>query len=98
MQVKVNIYITAAGATRAFLLRDEEGSFPEVIGVGRTLHATVTDYADCFQSVQKHKPENERVSLLASDVLLSRHFVRRFSTIWNSSTNTKSNLKTHHHE
>lgn len=62
MQVKVNIYITAAGATRAFLLRDEEGSFPEVIGVGRTLPAAVSDYVDCFLSVRKHMPENERPS------------------------------------
>ena len=54
MQVKVNIYITAAGATRAFLIRDEEGSFPEVIGVGRSLPAAVADYAAVQENLMKY--------------------------------------------
>ena len=48
MKLKVNIYITAAGATRAFLLRDEEGSYPAVIGVVRTLPSAIRNYAACF--------------------------------------------------
>lgn len=82
MQVKVNIYITAAGATRAFLIRDEEGSFPEVIGVGRSLPAAVADYAACFNERQSRLPETERTRLTPSDVLPSRRMVQRFPDIW----------------
>ena len=82
MQVNVNIYISAAGSTRAFLLRGEEGSFPDVIGVGRSLPAAVSDYAACFNERQSRLPEAERVSLSPSDVLPSRRMVRRFSDFW----------------
>ena len=87
MQVKVNIYITAAGATRAFLIRDEEGSFPEVVGVGRSLPAAVADYAACFNErrvlfAENRLPEAERTRLSPSDVLPSRRMVQRFPDIW----------------
>ena len=82
MQIKVNIYITAAGATRAFLLRDEGGAFPEVIGVGRSLPAAISDYASCFNSIQERLPETERIHLSPSDILPSRRMVQRFVSVW----------------
>lgn len=82
MQITVNIYITSAGATRAFLLRDEGGSYPEVIGVGRTLPAAVADYAACFNERLSHLPESERAIISPSDIVLSRRMLQRFPEIW----------------
>lgn len=82
MKLKVNIYITAAGATRAFLLRDEEGSYPEVIGVGRTLPSAIRDYAACFNERTSRLPETERVRISPSDILPSRKMVQHFPEIW----------------
>ena len=82
MQIRVNIYITAAGTTRAFLLRDEGGAFPEVIGVGRSLPAAICDYAVCFNSLQERLPETQRIRLSPSDILPSRRMVQRFVCIW----------------
>lgn len=82
MQIRVDIYITAAGATRAFLLRAEGGAYPEVIGVGRSVPAAVRDFADCFNAVQSSLPEGERVSLSPSDVLPSRRIAKHFAELW----------------
>ena len=82
MTVTVNIYITSAGTTRAFLLRDEEGIYPEVIGVGRTLPSAIRDYADCFNGRPSRPGEQDSTTISPSDILPSRRVVQRFPEIW----------------
>lgn len=82
MQIRVNIYITAAGMARAFLIQDEKARYPEVIGVGRTLPSAVLDYAACFNQRQAVLPEAERTILSTADILPSRRMVRRFRELW----------------
>lgn len=82
MHIRVNIFITAAGKTRAFLLQDEKARFPEVIGVGRTVPAAIADYVACFNAKQAVLPEEERSIISTSDILLSRRLIRRFHEFW----------------
>ncbi len=78
----VNIYICSAGKTRAFLLRDKGGSFPEVIGVGRTIPSAILDYVACFNERLAQLPEDGRVTLQTADILLAKRLVRPFRSPW----------------
>ena len=82
MPIKVNIFITAVGQSRAFLLKDEKALFPGVIGVGRSIPSAVADYVACFNEKQAVLPEVERVILSTSDVLPSKRVVKRFPELW----------------